>query len=57
MLPALPAFRSLGCTARLLSYAGALMAATAASTVSLAKSNSPAGTPSSLLEHLVLDSE
>jgi hypothetical protein len=57
MPPALPAFRSLGCTARLLSYAGALMAATAASTVSLAKSNSPAGTPSSLLEHLVLDSE
>ena len=54
-LPTVPSGSRLGCTARLLGYAFALTAATAASTVSLAKSHTATGPPAELLD--VLDSE
>ena len=49
-MPPVPSGSRLGCTARLIGYAFALTAATAASTVSLAKSHTTPGPPAALIE-------
>ena len=56
-MPALSLPRISSCSARLLSYAAAITAATAASTVSLAKSNAPAAGPPTARLDILLDSE